>query len=235
MMRLGYVFAAMLLLVVCVTSTHATIIAPYSQTFEEGTTLAQAGFSLHDASDGSVAISGGVLTFTRTGATPIMLGGHIKDTNDNHLTHFIVEFDFQITSGTRMSMMMSDYGNGGTYVRMTARTDTGRIAAHAGNFSNNWDGSQLTHIKVEVDLANQWWSGWVNGVQGVNEGSLGGNGTDPLVIKDFRFQMDNNGSFILDNLTVTEVPEPASMVLMGLGGLLLARRRASCMDNHMAD
>jgi len=38
--------------------------------------------------------------------------------------------------------------------------------------------------------------------------------------------VSSTGTSIFDNVKVSVVPEPASMLLLGLGGLLLRRRRA---------
>lgn len=51
-------------------------------------------------------------------------------------------------------------------------------------------------------------------------------GADPLVFEaGDNLLITENAASGADNVTVTVVPEPASLALMGLGGLMLLRRR----------
>ncbi|MGB0768059.1 MAG: PEP-CTERM sorting domain-containing protein [Phycisphaeraceae bacterium] len=60
----------------------------------------------------------------------------------------------------------------------------------------------------------------------INPADVGGSFTDTAKI---RFANDDGGDFNdtvrFDDITITGVPEPGSLALLGLGGLLIARRR----------
>ena len=56
----------------------------------------------------------------------------------------------------------------------------------------------------------------------VNQGSFRGIVRQSIDIAAFRAW---NSSVVLDDLTFTRVPEPATLLLLGLGGLMLRKRR----------
>jgi len=65
---------------------------------------------------------------------------------------------------------------------------------------------------------------WLNGVQQVGGfGLITDSGTYNLVVKDAAGDLLAGSSF---NFVAVSVPEPMSMGILGLGGLLLLRRRA---------
>jgi hypothetical protein len=95
---------------------------------------------------------------------------------------------------------VAEFNTGSWYVTVDASANVTNI---------NFDGDYIGYTDY---LAINWDSSYTNAAGSRNSGA------------DNRFNYDG-GLVFLDNVTVTQVPEPGSLALLGLSGLALLRRR----------
>jgi hypothetical protein len=86
---------------------------------------------------------------------------------------------------------------------------------------------QWVHCSIQLNQLAETWSMNLAGQQlwtDVQLANTTGNGGNWAVDTE-RMIFEVPGSVWIDNLAITEIPEPATCVLLGLGGLLLRRKR----------
>jgi hypothetical protein len=84
------------------------------------------------------------------------------------------------------------------------------------------------HASMQIDQLGERWSFNVAGTQVALNAQFikpNGNGGNWAVNIDRMVFEAAAGNVLIDNITITEIPEPATMSLLGLGGLLLRRKR----------
>ncbi len=95
---------------------------------------------------------------------------------------------------------------------------------------NLGDGTDVTNITAELDIINTDTSAVLIDGESVKANKGGATTTAGAfdMLDSFAFtNVRGNGMASVDDVSLAVIPEPASMVLMGLGGLLLLRRRAT--------
>ena len=104
----------------------------------------------------------------------------------------------------------------------------------------SWTGGNMTYSPPEIALAYNTYYGvnpyygdtWYANNSDGNPGSIAGDGLSA----DFEFHCDGEGDvlitlvdystgLVVDTLTITQIPEPITLALLGLGGLFLRRRK----------
>jgi len=86
---------------------------------------------------------------------------------------------------------------------------------------------EWAHISIQIDQLAEVFSMNLAGTQIATNAKLRnefGNGGNWAVDTE-RMIFEVPGSVLIDNIVITEIPEPATMCLLGLGGLLLRRKR----------
>jgi len=104
----------------------------------------------------------------------------------------------------------------------------------------SWTGGNMNYAPPEIALAYNYYMGpnpyygdtWYANNSDGSPASIGANGLQA----DFEFHCDGEGAVLItlvdyytglavDTLSITQIPEPITMALLGLGGLLLRRRK----------
>ena len=145
---------------------------------------------------------------TRTGSPGNEVGGH---------TRFSIAF-FSETGGI-FDIEVKAYNARGT-------SGNNSITLHVNGISEgSWMGDDVTDVDKDIN------NGWDNAVTvsysgvvlGANLGHVAGDTSNDYLIIEM-LEMAGNDWAGLD-VTITQVPEPATMVLLGLGSLVMLRRR----------
>jgi len=104
-----------------------------------------------------------------------------------------------------------------------------------GTVLSSFNFDEAFNFKVDVDIENNNWSLFINDgmiYSGIFHTITQGNPDlperldDVILILDYDDNTANVPIAVIDNFSITAVPEPATIVLFGLGGLLLRRKRA---------
>lgn len=146
---------------------------------------------------------------------------------------------FGLTDGTPGTASADDYPDFGPYIRITddsagaaekVSLDT-RDDSVSGGFVNDiaaLDIDKWYTIKLVIDTAggdegNGGWDVYLDDVLVYSDADFRKDYTDPLESFLFMSGNDSGGQVLLDNIHI--VPEPATLALLGMGGLTLLRKR----------
>ena len=173
-----------------------------------------------DAGNQCVDMSGGATTFWLSGygyddvtdpVVQIEFDVYISDTSSRSLTYAVVDND---TS----DVIYTAWGGGGAGTINRSSWNSGGWVSHAApTVDATW-----MHATYVLDQLN-------------DKFSLNVDGTDVMVNEELRnpsitantstFDVGSGYTVLIDNINVTSVPEPTTCLLLGIGGLLLRRKR----------
>ena len=169
-----------------------------------------------DAGNQCVDMSGGATTFWLSGygyddvTDPVIaidMDLYISDTSIRTLTYSVVDNDTSdhiYTAWGRSGAGTVDYYEGGW---QTAAGPT---------VNATW-----MHARFEIDQVADTFNFILDGTPVVT----GSSGWNPVITTNTSTFDVGAGTVLVDNIAVTAVPEPTTCVLLGLGGLLLRRKR----------
>ena len=167
------------------------------------------------------------------GQTHLNIGGYNSPIDEVLESHLNYEFDIKISNFDRWDIYFSDNATSDV---IAPSFNKGALESHV---SYKVDGvqtnvavpgfvvGQWAHASIQLNQAAETWSMNLAGTQIVTDGLLAnttGNGGNWAVSTE-RLIFEVPGSVLIDNIVVTEIPEPATMCLLGFGGLLLRRKR----------
>ena len=218
-------------------ASASTILATDDFTYPDGGLVAQSAWTNHSGSGSFIQVASGAavvahgggsredagLTFasqttgilTATFDIVVTEGNGFTGTDFEYFAHFMQEGSFNFRS--RLSIAAPT--GAGDYSIGLATSSSTEEATSTTDFSYG----ATVPIVLEFDLD----TGIANATVGTE--SLVATGVELGETLD-RFALrqsgsSNNETITVDNLTVTWVPEPTSLALLGLGGLIVARRR----------
>jgi len=228
-------------------TANATILVQESFTHPDGNLVGQTPevgttWATHSGTTGPVLVSGGKITLVQSNAEDVNSG---TGSTMGAGSRWYAGFDLSIPSGTTnayFAMFMKGTSNFDGRIWVTAPASGGdyRLAISNDNSITDADGEVFTgdltfgtkyrvvHYYDYTAMAAKLW------IDPINESSPGFLAADPgysdaVTAYAFR-QGGGNSSQTIDNLVVATtfgeaLPEPASLVLIALGGLAALRRR----------
>lgn len=170
----------------------------------------------------------------------ISLGEYINNTKGNADGKFELTATIQRTGGRWFSVGFSSRNTpSANYHFLNYNNNTGTIIQRSSNALDvftygNANGADFTGysgartVTIALDLTD--WDGISNFGSATYSDSVGGVLTTYEYTSDTDFESlfftgPASASATFDDLTLTQIPEPGSLALLGLGGLMIARRR----------
>jgi hypothetical protein len=175
-----------------------------------------------------------VIDLNGPGQTHLNIGGYNSPIDEVLELHLNYEFDIKISNFDRWDIYFSDNATSDVIAPSFNKT-----TSSSGSVSYKVDGVQTdvavpgfvvgewAHASIQLNQLAETWSMNLAGTQIVTDGLLAnttGNGGNWAVSTE-RLIFEVPGSILIDNIVITEIPEPATMCLLGFGGLLLRRKR----------
>ena len=119
-------------------------------------------------------------------------------------------------SGATANTFSDDYTNGTSAV---SGTGNARFGTNKTLIRDAW-----VQIRVDFDLTSNVMQAWYNGVP-VSGGSWKTNATSTLALAATDLYSGTSSGVYFDSLSLAQIPAPSNVALLGLGGLVAARRR----------
>jgi MYXO-CTERM domain-containing protein len=139
------------------------------------------------------------------------------------------QFIPQDFTGLTDFILNSQYNNGGPYqwaVQLGFDAATGLVTDDNGRTENSvsFVRGQWAEVRVDFDLTANTIAEYYNGAL-ISSGSWTSNGYTALTFQAVDLFANTGSVVYYDDMSLTQVPAPAGAAVLGLGGLLAARRR----------
>lgn len=221
-------------------AANATIAAPLVTddfTYADGNLVGNGSWANHSGSESFIQVSGGQAVFSHGGGSredasvvfaaqtsgiltasfdvTVADDSTIGGSDFEYFAHFFTSGD----SNFRSRLSVAAPSGGGDYRFGIASGSSTEEAFSSSDFSFG----QTVSVSIAFDFATGIGSATIGSDTFTGTGIFTGESLNAFALR--QSNSTNDETITVDNLVVENVPEPTSLALLGLGGLLVARRR----------